>query len=228
MARTKRKVEIICPQCRTPRIVGAAYVARNAPDIPLCRACSYPTRSGETVVIPCARCGIERTASFYARNQVRELCNRCSITTHGEGRDNSRLYRIWSDIKTRAGRASAPHKSQKHYRDRGILMCEEWESSYLAFRDWATTNGYADHLECDRRDNDGGYSPDNCRWVTHAENNRNKRTTKLTAMRVADIKARMVSGARRRDLISEFGVSKGTIASIRSGKNWADVEPADA
>jgi hypothetical protein len=58
-------------------------------------------------------------------------------------------------------------------------MCAEWRSSFVAFREWAMSNGYADGLEIDRRENDGPYAPDNCRWVTHSKNCRNRRSNVL-------------------------------------------------
>jgi hypothetical protein len=61
----------------------------------------------------------------------------------------------------------------RRYGGRGISVCAEW-ASFEAFRDWALASGYADDLEIDRRDNDGDYTPENCRWVTHVENSRNR------------------------------------------------------
>lgn len=53
-------------------------------------------------------------------------------------------------------------------------MCAEWANNFPAFRDWSYANGYAENLEIDRIDNDGNYSPDNCRWVTHKVNCNNR------------------------------------------------------
>lgn len=61
------------------------------------------------------------------------------------------------------------------YVNRGVTVCQEWATSYEAFRDWALANGYAETLEIDRERNDQGYSPGNCRWVTHKQNMRNTR-----------------------------------------------------
>ncbi len=64
-------------------------------------------------------------------------------------------------------------KSYKRYGGRGIKVCDEWKNSYQSFKDWALKNGYQDGLEIDRIDNEGDYSPDNCRFVTKKENLRN-------------------------------------------------------
>ena len=56
-------------------------------------------------------------------------------------------------------------------------MCEEW-LIFEPFRDWSLGNGYANDLELDRIDNEKGYAPDNCRWVTSQVNTNNRRNTR--------------------------------------------------
>lgn len=66
------------------------------------------------------------------------------------------------------------------YGGRGIhVEHEPWKSDYVAFRDWALTNDYKSGLEIDRKDNDKGYSPENCWFATPSQNCRNKRSNKL-------------------------------------------------
>ena len=85
----------------------------------------------------------------------------------------TRLYHIWSGMVGRC--YSFNHPSYVNYGGRGITICEEWKSDFLAFRAWALTNGYEDNLTIDRIDNDGNYEPDNCRWVTRSVQNANQR-----------------------------------------------------
>ena len=65
------------------------------------------------------------------------------------------------------------------YVRRGIKVCEEWSepggNGYKRFINWADKAGYKPGLSIDRIDNDKGYYPDNCRWSTPAEQQRNRR-----------------------------------------------------
>lgn len=86
-----------------------------------------------------------------------------------------RLYRIWQHMVSRCYDPGV--KEYPNYGGRGILMAKEWWE-FEPFRDWALANGYQDDLWIDRRDNDDHYVPENCHWVTPAENLRNKRTNR--------------------------------------------------
>jgi hypothetical protein len=67
----------------------------------------------------------------------------------------------------------------KNYGGRGITVCDEWKNDFIAFRDWALSNGFADNLTLDREDVDQGYSPSNCRWLGNYEQQSNKRNNHL-------------------------------------------------
>jgi len=69
--------------------------------------------------------------------------------------------------------------SYKHYGERGITVCDEWQISREAFTQWSNENGHAMDLSIDRIDNEQGYSPDNCRWADMKTQLRNKRLANM-------------------------------------------------
>lgn len=81
----------------------------------------------------------------------------------------SRIYRIWIGMRARCDNPKC--NNYKHYGARGISVCPEWnnsENGFINFYSWAMKNGYDETLSIDRINNNGNYSPDNCRWVTQS------------------------------------------------------------
>ena len=115
------------------------------------------------------------------------------------GASSTRLYRIWHGMKQRCNNPKV--RVYKYYGGRGIKVCEEWEHSFTAFKEWAAAHGYADNLEIDRKDNDKGYSPNNCRWISKKDNLRNRRS---------------YAKSNRRGIININGESK-------TMKEWANI-----
>jgi len=112
-----------------------------------------------------AKLGLTSSCGCYKRKQ-----NIKRATKHGMV--GTRLYGLWKSMKTRCYIKS--HKGYKEYGGRGIKVCEEWHN-FKNFYKWASLNGYKDNLSIDRIDNNKGYEPSNCRWITLKQQQYNKR-----------------------------------------------------
>ena len=114
----------------------------------------YSLKSGDS-----KSCGCGKSRAFRERN-----------TLHGDSR--TRLYKIYYGIKNRC--YDKKNENYRYYGKKGIKMCKEWMENYLKFKKWAEDSGYAKNLTIDRINNNGNYEPNNCRWVSMMEQNRNK------------------------------------------------------
>lgn len=88
-----------------------------------------------------------------------------------DGRKDTRLYRIYNNMKSRCYNEKA--SSYSRYGGRGITICKEWLNDFAIFYNWSVNNGYLENLTIDRIDNEGNYEPGNCRWVDMKTQNRN-------------------------------------------------------
>lgn len=87
---------------------------------------------------------------------------------------NKDLYNVWQTMMRRCYDPNRP--KYKIYGARGIKVDPIWHNANT-FLDWAEAHGWRKGLQIDRIDNNGDYSPENCRIVTPKQNSRNRRNT---------------------------------------------------
>jgi hypothetical protein len=129
-------------------------------------------------------CGTEKEISINHVKSGRTVSCGCvgrtnaarHCTTHNQSRNP--LYFVWAGMMQRC--YDTDFVDYHNYGGRGITVCEEWHRVENFVRDM--TPGYQKGLQLDRERNDEGYSKENCRWVTHKQNNRNKRDTVYLAV----------------------------------------------
>ncbi len=122
-------------------------------------------------------------ASYIWRGKT-DRCHTCPRhITHGNRKHP--LYIVWANMKQRTTNPKV--KCFPNYGGRGIIMCDDWLKSFENFFEWANNSGWKKSMQIDRIDNDQGYFPENCRWVTPLDNSRNRRVTKMVEFNGSNI-----------------------------------------
>lgn len=129
-------------------------------------------------------------------------------------------YRLFNTWRLMVRRCEDPrHKNFDRYGARGIKLCDAWHD-FDVFWQWAQSSGYQPGLQIDRVDNQQGYSPENCRWTTSRNNNRNRCNNKLDLSKVEEIRALVAQGLPDSQIAPRFGVHPSLIYRIRKKRTW--------
>lgn len=100
----------------------------------------------------------------------------CGCVRNKYKMSNHKLYGTWRQMIQRC--TNKNHKSYKEYGEKGIAVCLEWLDINNFINDMYST--FQDGLTLDRKNNNLGYSPTNCRWATRNIQARNTRILMCT------------------------------------------------
>jgi hypothetical protein len=169
-------------------------------------------------------CGIEkvlpRTAFFSGGTKSCGCTRIINITQKAtrHGKSYTPEHKIWDSMIQRC--TNPNDAAYARYGGRGITVCERWKgkNGFIHF--------YADvcprpnkNLSLDRIDNEKGYSPENCRWATREQQQKNRRNIKLTYEDEADIVYFYRVGAKMKDLAKAYSVVVPTISRVIKKQN---------
>lgn len=123
------------------------------------------------------------TQGTTVKNDKTKSCGCLNIkalkkTATKHGMHGTNLYKRWKSMKARCNQKS--YHAYARYGGRGIKVCERWEKDFMNFyNDMKDT--YFEGAELDRINNNGNYTSENCRWVSHEENCNNRQKYKTNS-----------------------------------------------
>lgn len=176
----------------------------------------FATINGTTKSVSdwCEELGLSYSTAYYritARGWTPEKAVTESLPA---GNWSTEHFTEWSAWRNMHGRCENSKREDYHrYGGRGIKVCERWNS----FENFLADMGKRpDGLTLERKDNDGDYEPDNCRWATKVEQARNRCNTKWHTL----------NGESKtiREWCEQFGISRDAVRS-RLESGW-DLERA--
>lgn len=159
--------------------------------------------------------------SDYLKSGHTQSCG-CIHKKYGGKVRTDRLYRLYRGIIQRTT-ILRKNKHNHTYIEKGIVMCDEWRNDFNKFKEWALANGYdysktANEQTIDRINNDKGYCPENCRFISRKENNQNESKKRgiicLSLQQQNEILFLYKSGKSSRMLAKKYNVSKTTIINV--------------
>ena len=129
-----------------------------------------PTKNGYAFVLAQCLCGNKKELYLHKLKGKRPIIS-CGCIFHKM--TGTKEYKAWSNMKNRCLNPNWP--KFKNYGGRGITVCEEW----FDFRNFFNDMGKAPkNLTLERKNNNKGYSKENCIWATISQQNYNRRTKK--------------------------------------------------
>ncbi|HHY74261.1 MAG TPA: hypothetical protein GX497_13765 [Bacillus bacterium] len=145
-------------------------------------------------------CGNEKVVRADSlKSQKTTSCGCYNVDSHKKhGQFNTSLYHKWEAMKSRCYNPN--NIKYDIYGGRGIKVCNEWIESFNNFYEWSLLSEYEEHIQkygrknttLDRINCDGNYEPNNCRWATIKEQNKNRnlnRKNSLTSTTIETEKA---------------------------------------
>lgn len=174
----------------------------------------------------CTKCGEVKHISNYSMHhkktgRIRPYCKDCG---HKYSKifisKNPPEYGVWNNIKSRCYIKST--RSYPLYGGRGITVCDRWKDSFKNFYSDMGPRPSQKH-QIDRINNDGNYTPDNCKWSTPIENSLNRRGNKIQPDIAKEIRARYISEITTIIKLSkEYNISKTHVSDIIQNKTHVD------
>lgn len=158
--------------------------------------------------------GRTKSCGCIRNERLIEMAN--NHKTHGMSK--TKIYKTWVSMIERC--TNKNHGSYKDYGGRGITICKEWENFEIFYSDMSDC---PDGLSLDRKDNNKGYSKNNCHWATSEEQCQNKRNTKMNPIAVRCVRYLYKKGIKITELANAYNINYSTMEAIINYRSWKNI-----
>lgn len=138
------------------------------------------------------------------KKELERMRKRLASLKHGKS--HTSIHGIWGQMKQRC--LNVNDKQYQHYGGRGIGVCDRW----LKFENFYEDMGERPNgLTLERIDNDGDYCPENCRWATYLEQQKNRSNSlfvSINGVKVSFTELAMTFNIHRSTLYGRIFVKK--------------------
>ena len=171
---------------------------------------------------PLCACGCGKRVNWNKGgiNKWNKFIHGHNPTIHGNS--GTPIYNMWNGIINRCN--NPKHAAYKDYGGRGIRICNKWKNNFHLFKKWVLSHDYKKGLQIDRKNNNGNYTPENCHFVTPAQNTHNNRHTKLSFEKVREIRKLYNPNKRghQQELSKIFNIAQSNISQIVNYITWKE------
>lgn len=132
-------------------------------------------------------------------------------------------YHSW---KAMSARCYDPNNNRfRYYGARGVTVCQRWRDSFEAFLSDMGPKPSPRH-SIDRKETNGRYEPDNCRWATPSEQSKNRRPYRTHTTKLEPDQARAIRNDTRPkvEIASEYGISGRQVLAVQRREAWASID----
>jgi hypothetical protein len=175
----------------------------------------------KSVALPSLKNGLTKSCGCFRRETSRARGGMSRTHGHSGGGKSTRVYRAWAGMLTRC--LTPTNRAFPNYGGRGITVCERW----MTFENFLNDMGEPGPGESlDRIDNDllvDSYSKANCRWATTRIQGRNRRSTRLNADLVSEIRRRREHGESLRLIADRMSIPVSCVNNVVYMRAWKDV-----
>jgi len=144
--------------------------------------------------------------------------NGVNNNNYKHGKNRTKVHMVWCSMLQRCN--NPKNKGYKNYGGRGIKVCTRWDNFINFYNDMGDA---PEGLTLERKDNNVGYSKNNCVLESKAKQNQNRRSVVLTPELITKIRTKYKNGIGTNEIAEQLQLNKSTVGNAIYKNAWHDI-----